>query len=83
MAQARALSADTDKNGKVISGSKKRKVVQYIESLSLSAAQKYMIFGYLGYSNTGGEEKVKAYINRLKLSKNEKTALLKYSGYVA
>jgi hypothetical protein len=83
VAQARMFTADTGKDGTAISGSKKRKVINYIESLSLTAAQKYMIFGYLGYSNTNGESQVKAYINRLKLTGAEKKTLLKYSGYAA
>ncbi len=43
--------------------------------------QKYMIMGYLGYTNATGEAQIKAYINRLKLTKEEKAELLKYSGY--
>ena len=78
---AGTLEADKDKNGKTVSGSRKKKVVDFVESLNISAAQKYMIMGYLGYSNTKGEAKVKAYINGLKLSKEEKAKLLKYSGY--
>lgn len=81
VATARALESDKDKNGKTISGSKKAKVQAYVNSLGLKAVEKYMIMGYLGYSNTKGEAQVKAYINRLKLTKTEKEKLLKYSGY--
>lgn len=81
VAQAKSIEADRDKNGKAIAGSKKQKVVAYINGLNLTAAQKYMIMGYLGYQNTKGEEQVNAYIGRLKLSKKEKEALLAYSGY--
>lgn len=81
IATANALTADLDKKGNVISGTRKRKVQAYINSLKLSAAQKYMIMGYLGYTNVNGEGQVKAYINRLKLTKSEKEKLLKYSGY--
>lgn len=83
IAMARSLTADTDKKGNVISGTRKAKVQSYINSLKLTAAQKYMIMGYLGYTNTKGEAQVKAYINRLKLTKSEKKKLLKYSGYSA
>ena len=38
----------------------------------LKAVEKYMVMGYLGYSNIYGENQVKSYINRLKLSKDEK-----------
>ena len=83
IAMARSLVADTDKNGNAISGSRKAKIQAYINSLKLTAAQKYMIMGYLGYSNTKGEAQVQAYINKLSLSKKEKAQLLKYSGYGA
>lgn len=83
IATARSIVADTDKNGKTIAGSKKRKIQAYISSLRLSAAEKYMCMGYLGYTNVNGETQVKAHINKLKLSANEKKKLLEYSGYVA
>lgn len=83
VATARGFEADTDKKGKVISGSRKAKVQGYVNSLGLKAAQKYMIMGYLGYSNKNGESQVKSYIQRLRLSKSEKEKLFEYSGYAA
>lgn len=80
---AQYITADTDNNGKAISGSRKRKIQAYINSLSLKAAEKYMIMGYLGYKNINGEAHVKAYINTLSLTKQEKSRLLEYSGYAA
>ncbi len=80
---ARSLSADKDKYGNSVSGSKKAKVIAYIESLRLTAAQKHMILGYLGYKNTNGEAKVRTYINTLNLTRAEKADLLEYSGYTA
>ncbi len=81
IAMARSIEADKDKNGKAIAGTKKRKVEQLVSSLHLTAAQKYMVMGYLGYSNQNGREQVERYIGGLKLTKDEKKALLKYSGY--
>lgn len=81
IAQAQSLQADTDKSGKPIAGSKKQKVVDYVNGLKLSAAQKYMIMGYLGYKNAKGEAQVRSYVNNLKLSKKEKEMLMEYSGY--
>lgn len=75
------ISAETDKNGNAISGSKKSKIQRYINSLGLSAAQKYMIMGYIGYSNLNGYDTVKSFINRLSISKDQKEKLLSYSGY--
>lgn len=79
--QARALESDKDEDGKTISGSKKRKIQAFINRLKLTAAQKYMIMGYLGYKNSVGLNKVKVYIQSQRLSKAEKEALLEYSGY--
>lgn len=78
---ARMMEADKDRNGNSISGSKKEKIIRYIESLRLSAAQKYMILGYLGYRNLNGKAKVTSYVNSLNLTKKEKLALMEYSGY--
>lgn len=83
VAQASIYTADTDRDGKVISGTKKAKVQSFVQSLRLSAVQKYMIMGYLGYSNKFGETSVKAYINRLNISKEAKDYLFEASGYVA
>lgn len=83
VATARQIAADTDKNGKALSGTRKAKIQVYFNSLRLTAAQKYMIMGYLGYSNTKGESQVKSYINTLPMSKTEKAQLLKWSGYAA
>lgn len=83
VATARTIVGDNDKSGKVVSGSRKRKVQAYINSLNLKAVQKYMVMGYLGYSNQYGENQVKAYINRLSLTKAEKEKLLAYSGYAS
>lgn len=65
-------------------GTRKRKIQAYVNSLKLSAVQKYMVMGYLGFSNLNGEMQVKAYINRLSsLTTTEKAKLLEYSGYAA
>lgn len=72
IASARELTADTDKNGKTDSGSKQAKVQAYVKGLQLSAVQKYMIMGYLDYTNAKGKNQVKAYIQRLGLSKTQK-----------
>lgn len=82
IAQAQLYTADTDKDGKSISGTKKAKVQSFIQSLKLTATQKYMVMGYLGYSNKYGEALVKAYVNRLNLTKAQKEELLEMSGYV-
>ena len=82
-ARANELKADTDKEGKAISGSRKAKVTKLVASLKLTATEKYMVMGYLGYRQTNGANQVKAYINRLDLSKEEKERLFAYCGYGA
>lgn len=81
VATARSIEADKNKNGISISGSKKKKIEKYIQSLNLTAVQKYMIMGYLGYKNTNGMTSVRSYIGKLNLTQEEKTQLLRYSGY--
>lgn len=44
--------ADVDKNGKAISGSKKEKVLDYIDSLPLSKAQKDNLYYALGWAKS-------------------------------
>lgn len=83
VAYARSLEADTDRTGKPIAGSKKAKIERYIQSLGISAAEKYMMMGYLGYKCTNGASVVKGYINRLNLTKAEKERLYEYCGYSA
>lgn len=81
VATAKSFESDKDKNGNTVAGSLKKKIHDYVASLSLSLAQKYMLMGYLGYKNTLGGDKVKAYIQTLKLSAEQKKVLLKESGY--
>lgn len=81
MAVCGEITADVGKDGKVVAGSKRKKVEAFVESLKLKAAQKYMIMGALGYKNKKGKEKVLAYVNGLGLSKSEREAIMAYSGY--
>lgn len=82
-AYASVIEADKDKKGNSIIGTRKTKVQRYVQLLRLTAVQKYIIMGYLGYSNTNGSDSVWGYINRLNLSKDEKTKLYEKSGYTA
>ena len=84
VAQAAVISADKNSAGNAISGTKKAKIQRFIQSMRLTAAQKYMLMGYLGYSNVNGENQVRSYINTLhELSRKQKLQLLKLSGYAA
>ena len=81
IATVNGFEADKNRYGKTIAGSKKKKIEKYIQSLKLTAVQKYMIMGYLGYKNSNGMTSVKSYIGKLNLTQEEKTQLLRYSGY--
>lgn len=74
----RSLEADTDKKGKVINGTRKAKVVSYIQSLRISAAEKYMLLGYLGYSpvNANAKTLITNYARQQGASKSEIAELL-------
>ena len=82
VAQARTYESDVV-DGKVVTGSKKTKISTFVQSLRLTATQKYMIMGYLGYTNKYGDSLVKTYINRLNLTKSQKEQLYQMSGYAA
>ncbi len=63
------------------STNKKRSVQAYLQKSSLTAIQKYILMGYLGYKNTYGEAQVKALINKTNLSKKQREILLEKCGY--
>lgn len=75
------LKADTDKAGNVIAGTKKAKVQRLVNGMKLTAAQKYILMGFLGYRNTNGESAVRAYVRSLGLTEEMQAALLEMCGY--
>ena len=75
------FESDVDENGNTISGSKKTKVVNYINSMKLSATEKAILIKLNNYSLSGYDEKIINYINSKELTKEEKTSLLDQLGY--
>lgn len=71
----KSFVADKYTNGKTVSGSKKRKVVSYINSLNLSAGQKAVLINLKGYKDYNSQ--VVKYVNDLNLTSNEKKKVLK------
>ena len=61
-----------DKNGNVITNSKKNKIMQYINSLPLSAIQKIYLFHTAGYSVKSYRNQLYNYVNSLDISASEK-----------
>lgn len=54
---ARSLESDKDRQGNAVTGTKKAKVVKYLNTIRASAAEKYMILGYLGYAPVSSQAK--------------------------
>ena len=79
--QLSELKADTDREGNAISGTKKAKVQRLVNSMRLTAAQKYILMGFLGYKNANGENTVRNYVHSLGLSEEGQLALLEMCGY--
>ena len=75
------IQGDTDKNGNVVSGSRKKKVFAYINKLPLTAAQKYVLMGLAGYKNEKGKEQTERLIRTKVRDQETVSELLKASGY--
>ncbi|MGN1016237.1 MAG: hypothetical protein ACI4PL_04515 [Faecousia sp.] len=81
VAEAGELAADIGSDGKTIAGSKKMKVAQYIAKLKLTEAQKFIVYAYLGYTVSGGEQTIRAYVMAQKnLERGEKEEILEMCG---
>ena len=52
VAMTQDVEADKDRNGKTISGSKKRKILAIIDSLDLTIYQKNILYELSGYSES-------------------------------
>jgi hypothetical protein len=65
LADIKNIEADKDKKGNTISGSRKEKVHKYIQSLRLTAQQKYILMYLAGYKPTeAGQKTVEAYLKK-------------------
>lgn len=73
------FESDKDKTGRVIAGSKKKKILSYINTLKLDRNQKTMLMLSYGYSTTNTDSIIK-YINRLNIPREEKEMLLELCG---
>ena len=81
VAEAGELTADIGADGKAVAGSKKMKVAQYIAKLKLTEAQKFIVYAYLGYTVSGGEQTIRAYVMAQKnLERGEKEEILEMCG---
>ena len=72
------FKADYDEDGKAISGSRKEKIINYVDSMNISNIQKAMLLRkeYSSYDDYNYE--IINYIQELNITQNEKKSLLKY-----
>ena len=75
------IKSEKDKNGKTISGSKKKAVANYINSLNLSSGEKAILFAKAGYPDKGYKQAIYNYINGLNLSATRKKEIWDSLGY--
>lgn len=73
------IESDKDKNGNTVSGSKKKKVIEKINSLGISSEKKLLLIAYSGYKLDSEADKAKLlrYLNRSTMTVEEKKALAK------
>lgn len=75
------IKSDYDEDGKSISGSKKQKIVNYINKLPLSSMQKIYLYYQAGYSIKPYKTQIYNYINGLNISVSEKEYIWKSFGF--
>lgn len=75
------IKSEKDKNGKTISGSKKKAVFNYIDSLDLKSGEKAILFAKAGYPDKSYKEFIYNYINGLDLSSSRKKEIWDSLGY--
>ena len=75
------IKSDYDASGNTISGSKKNKIVNYINNLPLTSIQKVFLYAQAGYSVKPYKNQIYAYINSLNISANEKQRIWKSFGF--
>jgi len=75
------IKADKTKSGKTISGSRKKKVVSYINKLDLSYEQKLVLFKSIYKSDKKNNKKIVNYINNMDMTVEEKYTALEKLGY--
>ena len=75
------FESDYNSNGKAVSGSKQSKVINYVNSLNLSVAQKAILIKKQYNSYDDYDNKIIDYVNKLDINSNEKKVLLKSIGF--
>lgn len=87
----KGLSSDKDKDGKTVSGSKRKKVIAAINQMSVTREEKLLLIATSGYSLQDGDVRgmsaeaaknlLLRYILSMKISKDEKAAIAEACGF--
>lgn len=75
------IKSDYDRLGNAIPNSKKRKVLNYVNSLKISMPQKIFLIHMMGYSVKNYKAYMISYINSLNISNEEKRTLYNNLGF--
>ena len=78
---SQTFESDYYDNGKTVSNSRKKKVINYINSLNLSVAQKAILIKMEYSSYNSYNSQIVNYINKMDYSKYEKACILKQIGF--
>ena len=79
--KSQEFTSSKDKNGKTISGSKKAKVINYINSMNIPVSQKAILINLNGYKLTNYNSKVINYVNSSNNTTADKKEILKSLGF--
>ena len=74
------IKSDKDANGVTVANSKKRKIIDYINTLPISSMQKVYLYGISGYSVKQWSGELYNYINGLNISAEKKRELWEQLG---
>lgn len=75
--KSQEFTSSKDKNGKTISGSKKAKVINYINSMNIPVSQKAILINLNGYKLTNYNSQVINYVNSSNNTTADKKEILK------
>lgn len=79
--KSQEFTSSKDKNGKTISGSKKGKVINYINSMNIPVSQKAILINLNGYKLTNYNSQVINYVNSSNNTTADKKEILKSLGF--
>lgn len=79
--KSQEFTSSKDRNGKTISGSKKAKVINYINSMNIPVSQKAILINLNGYKLTNYNSQVINYVNSSNNTTADKKEILKSLGF--